>query len=635
VGQVLIPLADGAQLAGDLHLPAGARPAPVIVCYYPYHKDDFIGAMYEAHANAYFVDHGYATLLVDFRGLAGSSGVALDAMHRQEGEDGAAIVGWAADQEWCDGNVGMWGLSYGGITSFKTAARKPPQLKAIVPIMGSLDIYHDWVYPGGCRNMLGACGVWGSWMLAMQLLPPMYQDLGGRWHEVWQHRLETGEPYLIPWAEHPDHGPYWEERAVDAAEIETPMLSIGAWRDLFPQVMVDAYAGASGPRKLLMGPWVHVHPDESDLAPIDHLHHMRRWFDRWLKDDRNGVEDEAPVQFYLQGEGRWVEADAWPPDAGSVRPRLGSDGTLRLDHEAPAGERVLETDPTAGTCAGLWDPFGLGIGYPLDQGPDDLASMTFTSEPLAAPLRIVGSPTASIRAAFSPGGEAQLVAKLVDVAPDGRAELITTGWLNARHRRSHAEPEDVVDGEPQDYVVPLWATAYTVAAGHRLRLSLGGGDFPRIWPSPRPQSLRVLCGGDPESSLTLPVAADDTIRDFEPEPQKQGVDRWPLHVDAESRWSVEHDLVEDATTVVSGARFVFDTPAEGGRIAMDHLARARVERARPDGANVVGKTVIEASMPAGERVEVSTSTLVTARGLALDGRVTVDGRTVFERSWTR
>jgi putative CocE/NonD family hydrolase len=626
---------DGAKLAGDLQLPAGDGPAPAIVCYYPYHKDDFIGAMYETHANAYFAEHGYATLLVDFRGLGGSSGEALDAMHRQEGLDGAEIVEWAAAQEWCDGNVGMWGLSYGGITSFKTAAAKPPHLRAIVPIMGSLDIYHDWVYPGGCRNMLGACGVWGSWMLAMQLLPPMHQDAGGRWREVWQTRLETAEPYLVPWADHPDHGPYWEERVVDPAGIETPMLSIGAWRDLFPQVMVDAYAGAAGPKKLLMGPWVHVHPDESDLAPIDHLHHMLRWWDRWLKDERNGVDDEAPVQFYLQGEDRWVETDRWPPAHDELQAALGAGGTLAVDGSAAAGEVEHTTDPATGTCAGLWDPFGLGIGFPLDQGPDDRRSATFTGEPLEAPLRIAGSPEARIHAAFEPGGEAQLVVKLVDVAPDGAAHLITTGWLNARHRRSHAEPEDVVAGETREYVVPLWATAYAVPAGHRLRVSVSGADFPRVWPAPHRQTLRISCGPGALSGITVPVAPEDVLREFTPEPQKDGADRWPLHIDSEPRWSIEHDLVDGATTVVSGARFVFDTPAEGGRIELDHTGRARVRRDRPDSANVSGDTVIEASMPDGENVRISASTLVTGSGLSLTGQVTVDGRTVFEKAWHR
>ena len=133
----------------------------------------------------------------------------------------------------------------------------------------------------------------------------------------------------------------------------------------------------------------------------------------------------------------------------------------------------------------------------------------------------------------------------------------------------------------------------------------------------------------------MPVAPAGALSEFTPEPQKAGIDRWPLHRDGRPRWSIEHDLVEGATTVVSGARFVFDTPAAGGRIALDHTGRARVRRDRPDGANVVADTVIDATMPDGTGVRVTASTLVATNGIDLRGRVTVNGRTVFEKAWHR
>ena len=151
---LLIPLSDGAQLAADLYLPDEPGQYPALVSFYPYHKDDLIAAIFE-YPRRYFAERGYACLLVDFRGLGNSSGTVWDAMDQREATDGAEMVEWAAQQPWCDGNVGMWGMSYGGITSFKTAAQQPSHLKAIAPIMGSLDIYHDFIYPGGCLNCLG------------------------------------------------------------------------------------------------------------------------------------------------------------------------------------------------------------------------------------------------------------------------------------------------------------------------------------------------------------------------------------------------------------------------------------------------------------------------------------------------
>ena len=68
---LLIPLGDGASLAADLYLPVAAGPCPVLISYYPYHKDDLIGSFCE-HPRRYFTQRGYANLLVDFRGLGGS-----------------------------------------------------------------------------------------------------------------------------------------------------------------------------------------------------------------------------------------------------------------------------------------------------------------------------------------------------------------------------------------------------------------------------------------------------------------------------------------------------------------------------------------------------------------------------------
>jgi putative CocE/NonD family hydrolase len=133
---------------------------PTLVSYYPYKKDDLISSSFE-YPRCYFAEHGYANLLVDFRGLGSSDGVVWKAMDPREADDGAEMVEWAARQPWCDGNVGMWGMSYGGITSFKTSAIQPLHLTAIVPIRGSLDIYHDFIYPGGCMNCLGTFGAGG------------------------------------------------------------------------------------------------------------------------------------------------------------------------------------------------------------------------------------------------------------------------------------------------------------------------------------------------------------------------------------------------------------------------------------------------------------------------------------------
>src|SRR6185312_10315900 len=159
---VRIPVGDGVELAAEVRLPERSGPSPTIVSLIPYHKDDFLGATFEYFAHTYFLEHGYSTMIVDLRGLGASTGAPADAADLQDGKDGAALVEWTAAQDWSDGNIGMWGHSYGGITSLKTAAESPRHLKAIAPLMACLSMYEDWLFPGGCRNMLGAYGLWGA-----------------------------------------------------------------------------------------------------------------------------------------------------------------------------------------------------------------------------------------------------------------------------------------------------------------------------------------------------------------------------------------------------------------------------------------------------------------------------------------
>src|SRR5205807_3381895 len=134
---------------------------------------------------------------------------------------------------------------------------------------GSTDIYHDYLRPGGCLSCLGAFGAWGSFMLALNLMPPTNTDPDGRWYRVWMERLEKSEPYVMPWLDHPSHDEYWDSRAVDAAKITIPTFMIGGWRDIFPEVMAAIYPQLKGPNKLLMGPWMHTLPELSPFEPVD------------------------------------------------------------------------------------------------------------------------------------------------------------------------------------------------------------------------------------------------------------------------------------------------------------------------------------------------------------------------------
>jgi uncharacterized protein len=632
---LLIPMKDGVSLSADLYRPAGNGKFPALMSFYPYHKDDMIGASFEA-SRRYFAERGYAHLLIDFRGLGGSDGVAWEAMHRSEGVDGAQACEWIAGQGWCDGKVGMWGLSYGGISSLKVAAENPPHLKAIIPIQGSANIYADYIAPGGCRSLLGSYGAWGSFMLAMNLMPPTNTDRDGRWFSVWMDRLEQSVPYVLPWFEHPDYDEYWSSKAVDPATITIPTFIIGGWRDIFPEGMPALYPHLKGPKKLLMGPWMHGLPDGSPYEAIEFLPEMKRWFDHHVRGEKNGIDKESPVTIHVQNsrEGSaWRHEREWPIARAKAHLLfLGSSGKLGSTADREEQGETYRADPTIGAAAGLWDPMALGVGLPQDQTDDDQKSLAFTTEPLAEDIEISGAPEVVIHAAITEGEDANLVVKLCDVDPDGGSALITTGWLKASHRTSYAQREKLRTGQAYEFKIPLWSTAYRVPKGHSIRLSVSCSDFPHLWPDRKKPEIRVFFGGKRASSITLPAipASKEQLRGMEIRPPAAPPPPSPMR----PRWKIERDLAANAVSVTTGMTNRIPLP-QGGLMSIDHTVVAKVSEARPDTASVHGDTIMEIALDNLGKVKVHTQSLVTQSGMLLSGVVSMDDKVLFEKRWTK
>jgi putative CocE/NonD family hydrolase len=530
----------------------------------------------------------------------------------------------------------MWGMSYGGITSFKTAAASPPHLKAIVPMNGGLDHYHDIVYPGGCFNCLGILGGWGPFMTAMNLMPPMHQDDDGRWYRLWRERLNAGRaPYIMPYQQHSDFDEYWKSKTVAGERITVPAFLIGAWRDIFPEAMVRAYERIRGPRRLLMGPWMHEMPDLAGFAQVDYLAEMLRWWDCWLKDVDNGVRDEPPVVIYVQGQG-WRYESEWPiartKDSMSYLSLDSGLGMLTTQPPPHAREVSYVGDPTVGVMAGLWDPTGTGLGAPLDQGPDDLRSITFTGDPLPDSLEITGSPEATVYVAIDEGADSNLVVKICDVGPDGHSALVTTGWAKAT-RRLGKDPTASSTTEPLEFRIPLWATSYFVPAGHRVRVSISCSDFPRIWPTRSHPRIRLATGGRTPSAVRLPVvpASQMPVPDLPiPDPT---VKRTPLDIETAPRWEIVRDLAAGTVVVTTGIRSAIQTTGRDGRFEIERVGRATVSAARPDAASVEGEATIKLLTPRGSRVTVQSRLRVTQDGQDYRASVTMDGQLIFDRQW--
>jgi len=357
---------------------------------------------------------------------------------------------------------------------------------------------------------------------------------------------------------------------------------------------------------------MHTLPDLAPHDPVEFLPSMLAFFDQHL---RGAANDGAPsVAVMVQGAG-WHSSPSWPPPGTSeMSLYAAADRSLGFEPGAP-GVIAYEVDPTVGTFGNLFDPLGQGIGLPGDQAGDDAASLSFTSAPLSDAMILTGSPMASLDVEFE--GRAHLVARLCDVAPSGRSSLITSGWQRADASGRHD--------------IQLWATAYEVPPGHRLRLAISGSDFPRIWPTATNPTLNVHCDG---STLRIPVAERASLTPLamtEPDPTP---DRAPLSLDFEPRLRVIRDGGRDEVSVETGIRSVMNTPSGGGRVVIDHLGRVTVDPNRPGDARAIATTTVDLDTPSGETVQVRSRSRATRTDLRLEGNVDVDGLRYFERVWT-
>jgi uncharacterized protein len=533
-----ITLPDGCRLAASVWLPENAEgaPVPAILEYLPYRKDDG-RAVRDSTYHPYFAGHGYASVRVDMRGTGASDGILSDEYLPQEQDDALRVLEWIAGQPWCSGAAGIIGISWGGFNGLQIAARRPPQLKAVISVASTDDRYADDVhYRGGCvlaSDMLE----WASRMFAENGLPPDPRLVGDRWREIWFDRMENTPPYVEAWLSHQARDDFWKQGSVceDYAAIECPVYAIGGWGDAYTNAVPRLLEGLPGPRKGLIGPWSHGYPHIGIPGPtIGFLQECLRWWDHWLKGIDTGIMDEPmlrlwiqdslpPAPFYSERPGRWAAEATWPsPDIQTQRYWLNE---ARLD-PAPAPETQMQYQGSqfAGFEAGIWCPYGDPADFPPDQRAEDGLSITFDSAPLDDAMEIVGFPEVALTVTADQPN-ALLAVRLCDVAPSGTSLLVSRGMLNLTHRDSHEHPKALEPGEFYPVTMRLDVTAHRIPAGHRWRVTVSPTYWPWAWPSPEPVTLSLLTGTGSELRLPvrLPKAADDALPAFGPPEQSQPI----------------------------------------------------------------------------------------------------------------
>jgi len=520
-----IVMPDGARLAVSLWLPETAAPVPVVLEAIPYRKRDSTRG-YAGYWGRELARRGVAYARLDCRGSGDSDGLLRDEYLPREQRDAADAIAWLASQPWCDGAVGMRGVSWGGFATLQTAALAPPALKAIMSLCASDRRYTDDAhYVGGAFALTGL--KWAASFKAVMAGPPDPEISGGGWEAAWMARLEASPAIAAAWLGHQREDAYWRQGSVCEAyeRIRCPAYLVGGWVDPYNEAIPRLMAGLKVPAKALIGPWQHGYPAPATPGPgLDWAFEEVRWWRRWLAGEATGIMDEPRVRAFLCEQapleaapgpiaGRWIAEPSWPP-ATEAQVLYLSPGRL----SDTRGDGVVEHRDrgVVGLQSPEWVPFGAPL-YPAEQSPDDAGSLVFDSEPLEAPLDLFGTPRLRLRiAADAP--VAKLAARLCEVTPDGRAWLVSYGVLNLTHRASHAAPEPLTPGAFYDIDLPLYLTGRRLRAGARLRLALSEGLWPLLWPSPRPVTLSFDLAGaalelpvrhEPDSEPPMPIALAD------------------------------------------------------------------------------------------------------------------------------
>jgi uncharacterized protein len=605
---VRVPTAEpGVTLSADIYRPVIRDPVPALVTVMPYRKDYVAGETYETPAR-WFAAHGYANAVVDMRGTGASDGVRQPEFGHGDGDDAVATIEWAAGEPWCDGTVGMWGMSYAANTTLRAASRRPAALRAIIAVAHTLDAGRHSVHPDGARGDLHALVNRGSSLLLQQLLPPLVDYATPQAQRRWRQRMHETEPVFLDYARHGVDDPLWTQRAIDGAAIAVPALCVGGWRDGFVDGLIEAYERIRSPKRLVVGEWGHLLPHDSAHGPIDFLALALQWWDCWLRgiDPEPGPEPEVALSL---GEAGWRGYRAWPPARTTIQFTASGDALVPRPSPGPDLVGRYTPDPTIGALRGL--P-GLGLGEtcpPQDQHDDDQRCVCATSAPIADGMLIGGRPEVSLRL---DSAVPRLVVRLCSVDPRGRSTLISCGVLR---------PDPTV----AEHRIVLRPLHRRVAAGDRLRVAVSDADFPRLTPLAAPVEFGVT-----GLLLALPVVGAEDGTDVEPPAEAR--DTTPGSSSA--TWTIARDLVSDGTEVTVTTETPETVSRDGHRYRVRGDLRAAVRCGAPEATWSKGAQSAEVRLSTGEQVAVTASVRCTQDTVWARAEVAIDGFVILARQWS-
>lgn len=540
---VAVPMRDGAILRANVFRPAAGGKCPVIMTLGPYGKDVHLSQfmpeawaalerrhpeilkasscrhlVFETPDPEVWVREGYAVVKVDSRG-AGKSPGRLDVNSPAEFRDFYDAIEWAGAQSWCNGKVGLLGISYYAAGQWMIAAQRPPHLAAMLPWQGTYDFYRDRTRQGGILGSGFLNRWWNRSVLRNQHGNPdtPFTDIDTGERNTGPAALSpeqlaaNREDYIGNLRARPLNGPWYEERSARLDEIDIPALVVANWGGLGLHLRgtILGWCGIASRER-----WLKVQSGSYFLTFLlpQSVALQRRFFDRYLKGEPNGWEREPRVEVALRshddGVKRVIQGGDWPL-AGTKWTRL------YLDAQAKALSFVQPRVESSVRYAALSDGIVFSTA-PLER------ELEFAG-PIKAKLWVSSSTDdmdlfATLRA-FDPGGkEATFFSAVEPKAP------VSQGWLRVSQRKldpkrstewqpwhAHDERQTLEPGAVYEVDVEIWPASLALPARHRLVLTLQGKDFERAGESGAQKGSGWFLHDDPRDRPEASFAGTHTL----------------------------------------------------------------------------------------------------------------------------
>jgi putative CocE/NonD family hydrolase len=570
---VMIPMRDGVRLAADLYRPARGGAAasgrfPALLTRTPYNKDGVSGD------GRYYAERGYVVVANDVRGRYASEGTWR--LMVDDPADGFDVVEWIARQDWSDGKVGTFGTSYPGGTQHALAEMKPPHLTTMVPIDalsncatsgmrhgGAFELrFMNWIFQIGAPNSKAALAdpaLRRALVESGQRIRQHVDSLPVRVGNTPLRVVPEYEAWLVEGLKSGPESPFWHVKGMSVVDhvkdyADVPVMHVTGWYDSWTRQVTMNYEALApakdAPHCLMIGPWVHGSQGSNVAgeveftkeAAIDLLGFRLRWYDRWLRGVKNGVDEDPPVLLYIMGTGNdrksgagrlqhggyWRWESEWPPK--QVQPEtyyLTADGTL--SHQPP---RLVESHstytfdpkhpvPTIGGNISSNQGLITNGGYDQRSREDTHAAddrlplserrdvLVFRTPPLPADTEVTGTVLVKLWVSTT-APDTDFTAKLIDEIPAnpdyplGFDLNLGDSVLRARYREGlDRQAAPLRTGEIVPITITLYPTANVFKKGHRIRVDISSSNYPRFDVNPNT--------GDPLGDYRRMVPADNTV----------------------------------------------------------------------------------------------------------------------------